>query len=217
MRTATPWLSSLIIHVLFLAGLVVLSQPPTLPKSLPLDFRLVLQAVEEVAAVSDAVPPVAVPQPVKKVPKPVVEKKPLPVEPTPVPKIVASEPQPAPLSEEPELVEPPLPTPIPVEVSTAEREAAEAVRYAQTVTDIRGQVLDRLTYPAIARRMGWYGKLVLGFVLCDDGSVENLTVLESSGHKVLDRAALQAVAANAPFSGGYPRTEVKLPINFQLN
>ena len=216
MRTATPWLSSLILHSLFLIGLVVLSRtPPKLPKQLPLDFSLVLRAVEEVTATSDPAPPVAVPQPVQE--KPVV-KKPIAVKPKPVPKITAMVEPPPPTAEaQPEVEEAPIVEPAPVVDTTAELEAAKAVQYAQTVHHVRGQVLDKLSYPSIARRMGWSGKCVLGFVLCADGSVEELKVLESTGHKVLDRAALQAVAANAPFSGGYPRTEVKLPINFQLN
>jgi protein TonB len=93
----------------------------------------------------------------------------------------------------------------------------EAARQAKTISHVRGQVLNQLGYPAIARRRGWCGKLVLGFVLCADGSVENLVVLKSSGHGILDRAAMQAVVKTAPFSGGYPKTEVRLPINFQLN
>ena len=93
----------------------------------------------------------------------------------------------------------------------------EAARQAKTISHVRGQVLNQLGYPAIARRRGWCGKLVLGFVLCADGSVENLVVLKSSGHGILDHAAMQAVVKTAPFSGGYPKTEVRLPINFQLN
>ena len=216
MRTATPWLSSLIIHSLFLVGLVVVSQaPPELPKQLPLDFSLVLRAVEEVTATADPAPPVAVPQPVQEEP---VVKKPIPVKPKPVPKIAAMvEPPPPAVEAQPEVEESPIVETAPVVDTAAELEAAKAVQYAQTFHLVRGQVLDNLSYPSIARRMGWSGKCVLSFILCDDGSVEELKVLESTGHKVLDRAALQAVTANAPFSGGYPRTEVKLPINFQLN
>lgn len=101
--------------------------------------------------------------------------------------------------------------------SGGESEAEEATRQAKTISHVRGLVLNQLEYPSVARRRGWCGKLVLGFLLCADGSVENLTVLKSSGHGILDRAAMQAVVKTAPFSDGYPRTEVRLPINFQLN
>jgi protein TonB len=101
--------------------------------------------------------------------------------------------------------------------SDSESEAEEAARQAETISHVRGLVLNKLEYPAVARRRGWCGKLVLGFVLCADGSVENLVVLESTGHGILDRAAMKSVVKTAPFSGGYPRTTVRLPINFQLN
>lgn len=220
MRSAIPWLSSLILHSLFFVGLVILTgtaaEPPL---RLTLDFQLIapdfIQDVE--------------PEPVAKAPPPApVVKEP----PAPVPKIREAKPEEIPEPVEP-VVEPELPEPDPVVapvpqdvavpvvqsavISDVESEAQRQQRYTRTVSHIRGQVLRKLYYPAIARRQGWKGRLILGFTLCADGSVENLQVLESSGHHILDRAALKAVAANTPFSGGYPRTEVRLPINFQLN
>ena len=102
-------------------------------------------------------------------------------------------------------------------VGDIESEAVAGERQARTISHIRKQVLGTLSYPAVARRKGWSGRLLVGFVLCADGTVEDLEVVESSGYRILDRAALQAVAANVPFKGGYPRTEVRLPINFELN
>ena len=152
MRTATPWLSSLILHSLFLVGLVVLSRtPPELPKQLSLDFSLVLRAVEEVTATADPVPPVAVPQPVQEQP---VVKKPIAVKPEPVPKITEMVEPPPPTAEaQPEVEEAPIVAPTLVVDTAAELEAAKAVQYAQTVHDVRGQVLDKLSYPSIARKM----------------------------------------------------------------
>jgi len=107
---------------------------------------------------------------------------------------------------------------LPAKDKSGRETAAETVTSeTNTINHVRGQLLGQLEYPAIARNRGWCGKTVLGFVLCADGSVENLVVLKSSGHSILDRAALQAVVKTAPFSGGYTRTEVRLPINFQLD
>ena len=253
MKTAAPWLSSLLLHSMFLVGIVVISQTPAkLPKQLTLDFNLIPQVVEEVTPAVEAASPVVESVPVQKTPPPPPEVKPVPVEPPPPPpKIVEMVEPPPPVIEEvvPEVVPEPEPvapaavveTEVPVETAVvvppaqtvdppvqtvapavvvddaAVRAAAEAAQHEITVNHIRGEVLGRLNYPAVARRMGWCGKLILGFVLCADGSVEDLQVLESSGHKILARAAMLAVTANVPFSGGYPRTEVRLPINFQLN
>ena len=220
MRSAIPWLSSLILHSLFFVGMVILTSAPTTlpPLKLTLDFQLMAPEL-----IQDEAEPVAkVPPPVQKVKEP----------PPPVPQIRAAKPVEIPKPVEP-IVEPYLPEPEPVIapvppvvpvpvvpnriVSDVESEVVKKQRYTKTVNHIRGQVLRKLTYPAIARRQGWRGSLVLSFTLCADGSVEALEVYKSSGHKILDRAALKAVAANTPFSGGYARTQVKLPITFQLN
>lgn len=215
MRSVVPWLSSLILHSLFFIGLIVLTRtPPELPLRLTLDFQLIAPEISQDVD----------PEPVTTAPPPVPAVK----EATPpVPQIREAKPEEVPAPVEPP-AEPALPDPVVTPVAPAVPVVANAViadvdseveqqRYARTVNHIRGQVLRKLTYPAIARKQGWEGRLILSFILCADGSVEDLQVLESSGHKILDRAALQAVAANTPFAGGYPRTEVKLPINFQLN
>lgn len=54
-------------------------------------------------------------------------------------------------------------------------------------------------FPREALEQKITGSLVVLCVLNPDGHVEHLEVLESSGHNVLDAAALQAVRASAPF------------------
>ena len=255
MRATAPWLISLLLHSLFLLGMVFLVRVrPEIPRQLTLDFEIMPQAV---ATIEEPAPP-AEPPSVAKTPVPVAKvpdqlEKPPPVVkellPPPRPEVKVSKPLPpvpeVKAAEPAEIVEAAIPqqrikedvlpagdttTVDPPAVATEsqrispathnssrESEAAEATRQARTVSHVRGQVLNQLEYPAIARRRGWCGKLVLGFVLCADGSVENLEVLKSSGYSILDRAAVQAVVKTAPFSGGYPRTEVRVPINFQLN
>jgi TonB family protein len=48
-------------------------------------------------------------------------------------------------------------------------------------------------YPRLARRKGWQGLVKVGFKLNRAGQTIEHTVLKSSGHHVLDRAALAAV------------------------
>jgi protein TonB len=254
MRAAAPWLISLLLHSLFLLGIVLLARvPPELPRQLTLDFQIVPRAVATIEKPLPSAEPPSIektPAPVERVPA--QAEKPPPVvkelSPPPLHEAEINEPLP-PVHEikeaEPvEMIETVIPQEstmdglLPASGPTAVVQPAvvaemhmkspatnnsgrvreeEAARQAKTISRVRGQVLNQLGYPAIARRRGWCGKLVLGFVLCADGSVENLVVLKSSGHGILDRAAMQAVVKTAPFSGGYPKTEVRLPINFQLN
>lgn len=57
-----------------------------------------------------------------------------------------------------------------------------------------------LNYPEEARRRNLSGKLLLDVAINADGSLNNVTLLRSSGHKVLDDAAMRIVRMAAPFN-----------------
>jgi protein TonB len=57
-----------------------------------------------------------------------------------------------------------------------------------------------LNYPSEARRSKLYGSLRLMVAILPDGSIKEIALLESSGHKVLDDAALRIVRLSAPFA-----------------
>ncbi|UCC56666.1 MAG: energy transducer TonB [Gammaproteobacteria bacterium] len=56
-----------------------------------------------------------------------------------------------------------------------------------------------LNYPDAARRAGISGKLLLDVALNPDGSIRNITVLKSSGHAVIDEAAIRIVKLASPY------------------
>jgi len=60
--------------------------------------------------------------------------------------------------------------------------------------------IGNLNYPDQARRDKLSGSLLLSVVLRPDGSVASIKVLHSSGHPVLDDAAVRIVQMSAPFS-----------------
>lgn len=60
--------------------------------------------------------------------------------------------------------------------------------------------IGNLNYPDQARRQNLSGSLLLSVVLRPDGNVESIKVLHSSGHPVLDDAAVRIVRMSAPFS-----------------
>ncbi len=57
-----------------------------------------------------------------------------------------------------------------------------------------------LNYPSEARRSGIYGSLRLMVAILPDGSLKEVELLESSGHKVLDDAAIRIVELGAPYA-----------------
>jgi protein TonB len=60
--------------------------------------------------------------------------------------------------------------------------------------------IGNLNYPDEARRQQIYGSLRMLVVIDRNGSVQELRVLESSGHTVLDEAAMRIVRLAAPFA-----------------
>jgi protein TonB len=60
--------------------------------------------------------------------------------------------------------------------------------------------IGNLNYPDKARRAGLSGSLIMEVTERPDGSVVSIRILESSGHKVLDDAAVRIVRLAAPFA-----------------
>lgn len=60
--------------------------------------------------------------------------------------------------------------------------------------------IGNLNYPEKAKRMGIYGSLTLKVAINPDGTVNQILVLRSSGHKILDDAAIRIVRLAAPFA-----------------
>lgn len=60
--------------------------------------------------------------------------------------------------------------------------------------------IGNLNYPEEARRNSLYGSLRVLVIVKSDGSLELMRVLESSGHPILDKAALNIVRLSAPFA-----------------
>jgi periplasmic protein TonB len=78
---------------------------------------------------------------------------------------------------------------------------AEEYRFAQYVDNWRQKVerIGNLNYPAEARARRIYGSLLLTVAIKADGEVESVEVERSSGHKILDQAAVRIVRLAAPF------------------
>lgn len=76
-------------------------------------------------------------------------------------------------------------------------------------------------YPRIARRRGYEGTVILEVLVSSSGDVSNCRIHESSGHGVLDQAALRAVRMwmFEPGRQGNSKVDmwVQIPISFQLD
>lgn len=137
-------------------------------------------------------PPKPVPPPPKPEPKPVVKPEPKPV-PKPTPKPT---PMPEPVREvAPEPVQqaaPVVPTPPAPPVQAAPAPEAPAP-VTPPRTDAAHLNNPAPQYPALSRRLGEQGRVMLDVYILPDGSVGEIKLNRSSGFPRLDNAALQAV------------------------
>jgi protein TonB len=98
----------------------------------------------------------------------------------------------------PEVVTPiaPAETPVPTEVSKAPPQPVTASpSLPDREPDYQAAYLNNPVpaYPMVARRMGWQGRVVLNVEVLASGLPGQVKLHQSSGHDVLDNAALQAV------------------------
>jgi protein TonB len=83
-------------------------------------------------------------------------------------------------------------------------------------TYIRDLITNRLVYPPMARKMNWSGKVVVAFVITEEGAVHSIRVVEKSGFRALDKSAVETVRSVAPFPKPPQRAEIVVPINFRM-
>jgi periplasmic protein TonB len=101
--------------------------------------------------------------------------------------------------------------------SDSGKESAKARYFKEHFTYIRDKVLKNISYPAIARRMGWQGKVILSFIIAADGSVREVKIVQSSGFSVLDKNAFETVKDTAPFPKPPVEAKLIMPIVFRLD
>jgi periplasmic protein TonB len=94
--------------------------------------------------------------------------------------------------------------------------AARAGYVSAQFVNIRNKIIGNLNYPAIARRMGWTGRVSVAFTVCVDGSVEELSVVESSGFPILDKNALETIRKSCPLPKPPVRTALIMPVVYRL-
>ncbi|MFT6050365.1 MAG: protein TonB [Halioglobus sp.] len=82
--------------------------------------------------------------------------------------------------------------------SASAKQAADAAYLLQWRQ--RLEAVGNKYYPAASERYGIYGNLQLLVVIARDGNLEDIQILSSSGHAVLDEAAIKIVRMAAPFA-----------------
>lgn len=228
----------------------LIRRPPTPPRTQVLTMQLVSRVPFSPAAMNPlpASPPPLPPEPEKSPvekpvtkPKPVVKKPaalkkkpsekvvPIPTPPVPAPEMAIQEPKTqAPPSVEkakPAASDPP-PAPVPPPFPAAPGDSDRTPRETANVSAAMVMATPRYSenpppeYPAIARRRGYQGTVILEVFVKESGRVGNLRIAESSSHSLLDKAALKAVKRWKFQPGrrqGLPVAMwIRVPVDFRL-
>jgi protein TonB len=96
---------------------------------------------------------------------------------------------------------------------------------AERANHLRSAVLSllapSLTYPPLARKYGWQGRVLVDVELDADGSLQPLRIAHSSGYRILDHHAFDAlkrlgtVPQARPWLGGRPFA-FAVPVTYRL-
>nr|WP_320132109.1 energy transducer TonB [uncultured Holophaga sp.] len=81
---------------------------------------------------------------------------------------------------------------------------------------IRDRIANHLIYPAQAIRAGWSGRVIVTFIVLEDGRVDALGVAKGSGCCLLDRDALATVQRSAPFPKPPVSARLVIPVEYNL-
>jgi protein TonB len=167
-------------------------------------------------------PPQAKPEPPQPPPPIPVVAQPEPEDPS---EFIVVEELPPPEESLPTSVE--IPVALPPAVATGK--AQTAVRPTQETGDpvavgayiqrnysyIQRRIRDKLVYPSPARRAGIQGVVEIAFTIYRDGKVSDVTIMVSSGQESLDKAAIAAIHAAAPFPAPPAQARLSIPVAFR--
>jgi protein TonB len=102
--------------------------------------------------------------------------------------------------------------------STGSRDAAgqSADYIKRNYNYLQRRIRDKLVYPPPARKAGIQGVTEVTFTIHEDGKVSSISIRKSSGHEILDNAAVQTIIAAAPFPKPPAPARIAIPISFRL-
>lgn len=101
-------------------------------------------------------------------------------------------------------------------INPVSEESARAGYVKEHFTYIRNRIMNYLSYPVIARRMGWEGKVMVSFVICEEGGVNSIKIMQTSGFELIDKNAMETIKKASPFPKPPVRAEIIMPISYRL-
>jgi pilus assembly protein CpaC len=119
-------------------------------------------------------------------------------------------------------VSPPAKTSLPAETKPLAAGENIPPELSDYIKAVQLKILNAVYYPKEAKELGWEGTVNLLLRLASDGTLKDARVLQSSGYKLLDEAALDVVQKEAPYPA-FPNQaklkelRVQVPIAYRKN
>jgi protein TonB len=77
-------------------------------------------------------------------------------------------------------------------------------------------IQEHIVYPAKARREGLSGKATVSFVVLENGQVDNIRFLRSTGYEILDQNLIKTIKGVAPFPKPPKKAELQMQLSYRL-
>jgi len=81
---------------------------------------------------------------------------------------------------------------------------------------IKEMIQNNLTYPHMAKKFRWTGKVIVSFIVFENGHADHIKILKSSGHDMLDNNVIHTIEAISPFPKPPVKAELRMPIIYQI-
>ncbi|MEA3330793.1 MAG: energy transducer TonB [Campylobacterota bacterium] len=192
---------------------------PELPRPLKVQERVVSITIEPASVVKKQEVKVVKPRPIKKIIKKKIVKKVIPVKTKPV-VVPVVEPMVKPVTQpiERSIIE----TTIEPVVQKIQLPVFDAQMKASFIAGLYEMLNEKKYYPKMAKRRKLEGIAEVSFTLCKDGTIRNIFLHKSCGHKILDRAALKVVKSidvykAIPDAVSMASLNLNIPIKYSRN
>lgn len=100
------------------------------------------------------------------------------------------------------------------------QEKQQAESRAHVISIIYKELQPYFSYPKLAVRRNWQGKVLLSLQVTSSGHIKKIQIAKSSGYNLLDQAAIKALSKieNLPYTSNWLATDIELnlPIIYKL-
>lgn len=226
MKTNKSFIFSIAVHLVLLGGAMALLMIPKEEKEEEIVLELALNTPQEKPSeIQTPSKPHEIPHVQQQVPK---QPSPLPIATTakvvePIAQPIKAQPQavvsntPEPQKSEPNVVKKSEPIAVPTPPTPAPKPSAQEEYLESHLSAIRDLLIKYRKYPTMAVRLKQEGSVRVSFRLKENGSVEDVRIVNGSGFEILDQDAIALIEKTAQYFPKPPKpVRITVPLKYSL-